>query len=609
MYNRSDTYYAGGSFSITAKDVFIGNDEYIPVDVSNKYTLSYYIKTDNENARYYDMLRTYDVDKKEITDHHVMWVEGSTTKLAKDLKKGDTVVYLEDASGFNVVTTQYYQHGFIFWDYTNSKGYTYEPETYSRNYYDRLWDDGSAIDKTNNTITLKNPWTYATKKAGTFLSQHDSGATFTYLNANYGLTKDTWTKKTGTILGVGKNNEGRKFREGTAFVKTGWRIPYQAMEQTTTKLSTISLTQNANISDLDSEIEQITAISDNKYTKKGVLSFANGNELTLGETQTLANTKAIWIGYRSAANTFKELVNSYYFCNGNGEKLADIYAKHFIGTLNGDASTVNGHTVDSDVPSDAKFTDTTYSAFRGTEGMSDGTSGLVPAPKVSEFGNSYALSSDGKWRDFGQTFVSQSFADGAYATNDALENAIKELKKYVDTQSSGGVTLDSVYPVGSIYISVNDSFNPNDVFPGTWVSFGKGRTLVGVDRSDLEFQSSEDTGGEKTHTLTVEELPAHDHGAITTVKSKSLTGKVWNFAGQGASNGPGNSTSGVFRKGGDANCFYPSATKTATGISDGFTLDATHDHTASTVVGNTGSGTAHNNMMPYITVYMWKRTA
>ena len=360
---------------------------------------------------------------------------------------------------------------------------------------------------------------------------------------------------------------------------------------------------------MDSEIEKITAISDNKYTKKGVLSFANGNELTLGETQTLANTKAIWIGYRSASNTFKELVNSYYFCNGNGEKLADIYAKHFIGTLNGDASTVNGHTVNADVPANAKFTDTTYSAFRGTEGMSDGTSGLVPAPKASEFGNSFALSSDGKWRDFGQTFVSQSFADGAYATNDALENAIKELKKYVDTQSSGGVTLDSVYPVGSIYISVNDSFNPNDVFPGTWVSFGKGRTLVGVDRSDLEFQSSEDTGGEKTHTLTVEELPAHDHGAITTVKSKSLTGKVWNFAGQGASNGPGNSTSGVFSKGGDANCFYPSATKTATGISDGFTLDATHNHTASTVVGNTGSGTAHNNMMPYITVYMWKRTA
>lgn len=269
------------------------------------------------------------------------------------------------------------------------------------------------------------------------------------------------------------------------------------------------------------------------------------------------------------------------------------------------AETVNGHTVDSDVPSNAKFTDTTYSAFRGTEGMSEGTSGLVPAPKASEFGNSFALSSDGKWRDFGQTFVSQSFADGAYATNDALENAIKELKKYVDTQSSGGVTLDSVYPVGSIYISVNDSFNPNNVFPGTWVSFGKGRTLVGVDRSDLEFQSSEETGGEKTHTLTVDELPEHNHNI--KVESKELKGSVWNFVGQNANYGPGNSTSGVFSKGGDGTCFYPSSTGKATGINDGFVLDATHDHTATS--GNTGSGIAHNNMMPYITVRMWKRTA
>ena len=344
-----------------------------------------------------------------------------------------------------------------------------------------------------------------------------------------------------------------------------------------------------------------------KYQPRGTLTLMHGNECRFDKPNWDA-ARELWFGYAWSDGTKEALITRYIFGNGNGH-YADIQANRFYGDLSGSASEVNGHTVDADVPSDAKFTDTTYSAFRGTEGMSDGTSGLVPAPKASEFGNSYALSSDGKWRDFGQTFVSQSFADGAYATNDALENAIKELKKYVDTQSSGGVTLDSVYPVGSIYISVNDSFNPNDVFPGTWVSFGKGRTLVGVDRSDLEFQSSEDTGGEKTHTLTVEELPAHDHSAITTVKSKSLTGKVWNFAGQGASNGPGNSTSGVFSKGGDANCFYPSATKTATGISDGFTLDATHDHTASTVVGNTGSGTAHNNMMPYITVYMWKRTA
>lgn len=268
------------------------------------------------------------------------------------------------------------------------------------------------------------------------------------------------------------------------------------------------------------------------------------------------------------------------------------------------ASEVNGHTVDADVPSDAKFTDTTYTEFKGTEGMSDGAPGLVPAPKKSEFGNSYGLGSDGRWRDFGQTFVSQSFAEGTYVTNDALEEVIKELKKYVDQQSPGGVTLDSVYPIGSVYISANGA-NPNAIIGGTWEEFATGRTLIGYDPSDDDLTETGMTGGEKTHALTVDELPEHNHDV--TVDNKELTGSVWNFAGQGATFGPGNSTSGVFSKGGDGTCFYPSSTGKATGVNDGFTLDATHDHTATS--GNTGSGTAHNNMMPYITVRMWKRTA
>lgn len=268
------------------------------------------------------------------------------------------------------------------------------------------------------------------------------------------------------------------------------------------------------------------------------------------------------------------------------------------------ASEVNGHTVDADVPSDAKFTDTTYTEFQGTEGTHDGVAGLVPAPKKSEFGNSYGLGSDGTWRDFGQTFVSQSFAEEEYVTNEVLKNAIEELKKYVDKQSPGGVTLDSVYPIGSVYISANGA-NPNAIIGGTWEEFATGRTLIGYDPDDDDLTETGMTGGEKTHVLTVDELPEHNHDV--TVENKELKGSVWNFAGQGATFGPGNSTSGVFSKGGDGTCFYPSATGKATGVNDGFAMDATHKHTAS--ASNTGSGTAHNNMMPYITVRMWKRTA
>ena len=588
-YDGSDTYYAGGSFSITAKNANTKNDEYIPVDISNKYTLSYYIKTDNENARYYDMLLMYDVDKKIINATNIMWMNGSTTKLAKDLKKGDTVVYLEDVSGFNY-TTYSYQRGFIFWDYTNSKGYTYEPETYSRNVYQSLWDDNNAIDIRNNTITLKNPWSDTTVPAGTHLSQCNDGNSYTYFNSGYGLTKDTWTKMTGSISGVGKNNESRKFREGTAFVKIGWLIPYNATELTTTKISTISLTQNANISDLDREMKQINANSDNKYTKKGVLSFSRGNELMLEETQLLGSTKSIFIGYRLADNTVKELVDAYYFCNGNRGNLADIYAKRFIGTLNGSASEVNGHTVDADVPSDAKFTDTTYTEFQGTEGTHDGVAGLVPAPKAYEFGNSYGLGSDGTWRDFGQTFVSQSFAEGEYATNEALKNAIEELKKYVDKQSPGGVTLDSVYPIGSVYISANDS-NPNAIIGGTWEEFAIGRTLIGYNPDDDDLKTIGMTGGEKTHTLTVEEMPLHNHSAST--------------------GGAGKHTHTVgYRKRQDA---YGKGTMDAmhwnTGTDSTIATSEVANHSHTVTVESAGSGMAHNNMPPYITVRMWKRTA
>lgn len=244
------------------------------------------------------------------------------------------------------------------------------------------------------------------------------------------------------------------------------------------------------------------------------------------------------------------------------------------------ASEVNGHTVDADVPSDAKFTDTTYTEFQGTEGTSDGAAGLVPAPKKSEFGNRYGLGSDGMWRDFGQTFV----------TNDALENAIKELKKYVDTQSPGGITLDSVYPIGSVYISANGA-NPNAIIGGTWEEFATGRTLIGYDPSDNDLTETGMTGGEKTHVLTLDELPSHNHSAST--------------------GGAGKHTHTVgYRKRQDA---YGKGTMDAmhwnTGTASTIATSEVADHSHTVTVGSTGSGMAHNNMPPYITVRMWKRTA
>ncbi len=74
--------------------------------------------------------------------------------------------------------------------------------------------------------------------------------------------------------------------------------------------------------------------------------------------------------------------------------------------------------------------------------------------------------------------------------------------------------LDKMYPIGSIYISTSLS-TPAQVgsaIGGTWESYGKGQTLVGVDTSQTEFNSVGKTGGEKAHILTLDEMPSHNHG-------------------------------------------------------------------------------------------------
>lgn len=133
--------------------------------------------------------------------------------------------------------------------------------------------------------------------------------------------------------------------------------------------------------------------------------------------------------------------------------------------------------------------------------------------------------------------------------------------------------LPYAYPVGSVFISVV-STNPATLLGfGTWSAFATGRTLVGIDTGQTEFDTVEETGGSKTHTLAESELPAHTHPRGT---------RHWSGASNGASGRiSANGTSGA-----------------------GLANDSD-----SGVTGSTGSGSAHNNLQPYIVVYMWKRTA
>ncbi|WP_270576490.1 phage baseplate protein [Thomasclavelia ramosa] len=121
-----------------------------------------------------------------------------------------------------------------------------------------------------------------------------------------------------------------------------------------------------------------------------------------------------------------------------------------------------------------------------------------------------------------------------------------------------------MHRVGDIIFSTSDE-NPSTIYGGTWVAWGKGQVPVGVDTSDSDFNTVEKTGGEKEHTLTVDEMPSHKH----------------DFGQQFATT---SNLSGAY----------------------GYYMIA---GTQTDVIKNTGGNQPHNNLQPYITCYMWKRTA
>jgi hypothetical protein len=150
--------------------------------------------------------------------------------------------------------------------------------------------------------------------------------------------------------------------------------------------------------------------------------------------------------------------------------------------------------------------------------------------------------------------------------------------------------LAAAYPVGSIYINATSSTNPATLLGfGTWVAFGAGRVMVGLDASNAAFDTAEETGGSAdaitvshTHTATVTD-PGHLHTtsfgysdnhdyfgnnvSSFTVNGQGVTQNPYNYNSQGASTGISVSNS------------------------------------------STGSSGTNANLQPYIVVRMWKRTA
>ena len=167
----------------------------------------------------------------------------------------------------------------------------------------------------------------------------------------------------------------------------------------------------------------------------------------------------------------------------------------------------------------------------------------------------------------------------------------KLLKDYIQS------FIKTMYPVGSIYMSVNAT-NPSTYFGGTWVAWGSGRVPVGVNTSDSNFNTVEKTGGAAAVTLSASQIPSHTH-AKGTLAAASAGAHTHNLQNQKAPWG----TSASNRVLVDATSGYTAVTNKAT------TSAGAHTHTISGSTAATGGGGSHNNLQPYITCYMWKRTA
>lgn len=145
--------------------------------------------------------------------------------------------------------------------------------------------------------------------------------------------------------------------------------------------------------------------------------------------------------------------------------------------------------------------------------------------------------------------------------------------------------LQALHPVGSIYINATNSTNPGTLLGfGTWAAFGAGRVPVGFDAGNALFDTAEETGGSYDAVVT-----SHSHTATTSITDPG------HFHGSGLQLSNNNYGTGA-----------GNGTLIGTGVNTG---TATTGITASTSVASFGVSGTNANIQPYITVYMWKRTA
>lgn len=128
---------------------------------------------------------------------------------------------------------------------------------------------------------------------------------------------------------------------------------------------------------------------------------------------------------------------------------------------------------------------------------------------------------------------------------------------------------NAIFPVGQIVIK-GDNEDYSNWLGFTWERTAVGKVLVGIDSSDTDFNTIGKTGGEKTHTLTIDEMPSHTHNLKTGARTNAWTEPNYAISYQYQAASTANSSEGI---------------------------------------ENTGGNQPHNNLQPYQVVAYWKRIA
>jgi hypothetical protein len=178
--------------------------------------------------------------------------------------------------------------------------------------------------------------------------------------------------------------------------------------------------------------------------------------------------------------------------------------------------------------------------------------------------------------------------------------------------------LQALHPVGSVYINATNNTNPATLLGfGTWTAFGAGRVPVGFNASNPLFDTAEETGGSydatvvsHSHTGTTGGQSAdHTHSGVTSTEGTHAHNIAFGYSADHDYFG-NNVSSFTFNGGGVTQNPYNYGTDAAGAHNHGFTTGGvSNSHSHSFTTDSSGSSATNANIQPYITVYMWKRTA